>query len=113
MSGRFRGGQAKVRQPAMMKTMRRNLQSKDRFMAKDQDCTAVSPAFSVISEIVDLRISNLESADRMETDLSLTEMTVPIMPLDVRTLSPGFTFLSNASSCLARVRCGRMMIKYM
>src|SRR5262249_5998379 len=43
---------------------------------------------SVISAIADLRTSNLESAERIEMEFSLTVMTVATMPLLVTTLSP-------------------------
>jgi len=51
--------------------------------------------------------SNLESADRRVTVLSLRVMIVPTMPDAVTTLSPGFKAASSLACCLARCCWGR------
>src|SRR5436305_5156528 len=94
------GGYISYRDQRTTSRTRINLQKLFRFMG-ETDLLAYdsldSPLRSEISEIAVLVTSSFASAERMVTDLSLTETTVPMMPLAVVTLSPARTALSNSA----------------
>src|SRR6266496_2548024 len=91
-SRRFRGvgGYISRTDQARRKRTKTSFQKRFRFM---NGCTYAYDSveledFSVISETALLTISSLASAERMERLFSLTVMTTPRMPPEVRTLSP-------------------------
>jgi hypothetical protein len=80
------------------------------FMAV-QDSIAALP--SKICTTEDFVTSIFASAERSETVLSFTVMTMPTMPLDVTTLSPDLSASSNCACFLRCWLCGRIIRKYM
>lgn len=80
------------------------------FMAVQDSVAALG---SRICNTEDLVTSILASAERNETVVSLTVMTVPTMPLDVMTLSPDLSASINCACFLRCWLCGRIIMKYM